>query len=78
MQVPWDFRLKKQEFKFMKVIGYKEGINHQKGARYVHKKWSKTPFEQNPETIFKIENFDFFGKLSFRGAQVRRSVGVHF
>ena len=59
MQVPWDFRLKKKEFKFMKVINYKEGINHQKEENNVHKNWSKTLFEQNLEIIFKIENFGF-------------------
>ena len=49
----------------MKVIDYKEGINLQKGEKNVYKKWSKTPFEKNPETIFEFENFNFLEKLSF-------------
>ena len=38
-QKPWDFRSKKhEELKFTKVIDYKEGVNHQKGACSVYKK----------------------------------------
>ena len=81
-QMPWDFWSKKQEeLKFTKVIDYKEGVNHQKGVWSVYKKWSKTPSEQNPETVFKIENFYFLANWAFEvrnyaGPQVRSSAGL--
>ena len=72
--MPWAFRSKKhEELKFTKVIDYKEGVNHQKRAWSVYKKWSTTPSEKNPETVFKIEDFDF---LTNWAPQVRRSAST--